>query len=458
MSRRTLNDRLVKSLRPAKSGARYETWDSVVPGFGVRTNDRGEKTYILMARIAGAKQPARRKVGDVGAVSLADAREKARGWLKLISAGRDPSVEEERARAAEQRKRANSFAAVCEDFFRDKLPGQRKGWEVERDIRKNFIPLWGAKPISEISEDDILAVIKAKARAAPTHTRNLFAYVKRLFKWARGQRAYGLTHSPCSDLSVTAIIGERVPRDRLLSDEEVFAFWRAARRLPYPYNAIYQLLALTGLRLNEVARASWPEFHPAVVRALRQRQDGTAINWAAFKLDQLIWTIPSARMKGRNSKARAFVVPLTSAILAILEELPLFPGPFLFSFSAGKSPVNVGERIKKTLDRKMLRSLKALARRRDDDDPFRVRLKGWVNHDLRRVVRSGLSRLRVPEEIREQVLAHVRPGIKQVYDVYDYLDEKRNALIAWQTLLRSVVEPTEPPDNVVPIRKGAAAS
>jgi hypothetical protein len=64
-----------------------------------------------------------------------------------------------------------------------------------------------------------------------------------------------------------------------------------------------------------------------------------------------------------------------------------------------------------------------------------------------------LSRLKVTEEAREAVLAHARPGIKGTYDLYDYLDEKREALELWATRLRSIVSP--PPDNVIKLRATA---
>ena len=48
------------------------------------------------------------------------------------------------------------------------------------------------------------------------------------------------------------------------------------------------------------------------------------------------------------------------------------------------------------------------------------------------------------------MLAHVRPGIKGVYDKHQYLDEKREALTLWNARLRSIVEP--PPANVVELR------
>jgi hypothetical protein len=59
----------------------------------------------------------------------------------------------------------------------------------------------------------------------------------------------------------------------------------------------------------------------------------------------------------------------------------------------------------------------------------------------------------VTEEAREAVLAHARPGIKGTYDLYDYLDEKREALELWAARLREIVSP--PPDNVIKLRATA---
>jgi hypothetical protein len=49
----------------------------------------------------------------------------------------------------------------------------------------------------------------------------------------------------------------------------------------------------------------------------------------------------------------------------------------------------------------------------------------WVNHDIRRTVRTNLSRLAIEEHVRELMLAHTRKGIAGVYDRHSYLDEKR---------------------------------
>ena len=79
----------------------------------------------------------------------------------------------------------------------------------------------------------------------------------------------------------------------------------------------------------------------------------------------------------------------------------------------------MSDKIKKRLDARMLRTQRALARRRGDD-PSRVTVPSWVNHDLRRTLRTGLSKLRIDRDICEAVLAHTRPGVEGVYDRHDY--------------------------------------
>ena len=97
---------------------------------------------------------------------------------------------------------------------------------------------------------------------------------------------------------------------------------------------------------------------------------------------------------------------------------------------------------------------KAAAKKAAAPTPAEVTLPPWKNHHIRRTVRSNLSALKIPEEVREAVLAHVRPGIKGTYDKFDYFDQKRDALELWAARLRSIVEP--PPPNVVALRKATA--
>jgi integrase len=415
----TLTDRKLRALKPASPGKRYEVMDKLERQLGVRVTEKRTRTFILVTRFPGARNPTRRALGEYPSMPLAEAREKAAEWRKLIKRQIDPKEAERRERDAAARARKNCFAAVAGDFIRDKLPGERKGREVARDIRRDLLPLWGERPVTEITPRDVREVVKAKRQIAPAQARNLLGTVKRLFAWAVDEDRYSLEISPAAALKPSKIVGEKIQGQRVLSDPEIFALWRAAERTPYPHGPVYLVLLLTALRLNEAADASWTE----------------------FDLANRIWTIPAVRMKGKNGKARPHAVPITDDLLAILDKLPRFKaGEFVFSTTVGRSPAWMSDKIKKRIDGRILRTLRALARRRGDD-PAKVTLAPWVNHDIRRSVRSQLSRLKVTEEAREAVLAHARPGIKGTYDLHDYSDEKREALDAWAVRLSSIIHP-----------------
>jgi integrase len=422
--KRHLSDRALKALAPAKTGTRYELRDSIVPGFGVRVNDErdpsrpgkaGHISFILYTRFPGSRAPTRRALGRYpGDLTLEQARDKAAQWRTLIDKGIDPAIEEERARLAEDRKRANTFAAVAEDFIRDKVRMERAGRAVEGDLRREFISAWSNRPIAEITPHDVRAVIKAvKDRGAPYQAHNLLVLARRLFSWAIDQHVYGLETSPCDRLKPKAIIGPKLARTRIFTDREWRAFWNATGATPYPYGPLFRLLALTGQRRSEVAEARW-------------RRE--------FDLTAKLWSIPPQRMKS----AAAHVVPLTAPVIAILEGLPRFDGgDYLFTSTQGRKPISGFNRAKQALDAKMLAELGELP-------PF-------VLHDIRRSMRTGLSALPVPDLIRELVIGHTKPGLHKIYDQHAYIDEKRHALELWWARLQAIVEP--PPANVVEIAK-----
>jgi integrase len=446
--KKLLGDKAIARLakRPAARGKRYVQWDSSVPGFGIRVSDRGHLTYIFAARFPGSKNFTRREIAAVDKLDLAKARSKAREWSELVQNGIDPRAEEERERREQERKLAHTFKSVAEDYIIDRVIGpnparpiQRKARSVERIIRNTFIKAWGNRPVASIDREDVLTIVRIKKRTAPAEARTQLGIIRSLFGWALNQ-SYGLDRSPCSDIRPAQIIGEATVRDRALSDDEVRALWTVANQTDYPTGPIYKMLLLSGLRLNEVVRARRSEFNLAKTE----------------------WIIPAARMKGRNfgaegKKAKEHLVPLTAQMMEILETLPRFKhGDLLFSTTFGRKPFWLGDKNKKAIDAKMLEQLRQIAKERGND-PKEAVLPEWINHDLRRVVRSNLSKLKVAEEVSEAILAHAKVGMVGVYNTYRYADEKREALEAWAARLREIVSPPEPEpikgDNVVRLRK-----
>src|SRR4030095_5577354 len=61
-------------------------------------------------------------------------------------------------------------------------------------------------------------------------------------------------------------------------------------------------------------------------------------------------------------------------------------------------------------------------------------------HDLRRTAATRLAKAKVPRHVLKKVLNHSTGNdVTDVYDVYEYFDERRKALDAWATRLMGIV-------------------
>ena len=490
MERKNLTDRFIESRKAAPPGERLEYPDAIVPGLYLRVTDRGHKSYALVARYPlSPKHPTRRALGDCGAISLADARDKARGWLQLIAKGIDPKVEEDRQRAAQQRRQANSFAAVAAEFLARHASRLAKKDEAEAIFKNEFMPRWSQRPITDISTLEAAAAIRAiVARGSPFQAHNAFGHLRKFFNWAIATGEYGIEASPVERLRPSELIGEREARARTLNDTELRWVWEAAGQLGYPYGPLVRLLILTGQRKSQVAEMPRSE--------VDQRKR--------------LWTIPAERMKSDA----AHLVPLAPDAASLLESLPTWTdGDFVFTTTAGKKPVNGFSKAKDRIDIAIARNFEAdvtarpgltlepsgLTQRETSDEGIRIVAEGhepfrpedehrlvgichserwgyarisevlssrevearvlatfesmapssrwllgpdpWIFHDLRRTMRTHLSALPVQDLVRELVIAHTKSGLHKVYDFYAYSDEKRHCLELWEKRLKGIVEP-----------------
>jgi integrase len=84
----------------------------------------------------------------------------------------------------------------------------------------------------------------------------------------------------------------------------------------------------------------------------------------------------------------------------------------------------------------------AAIRKRDGREP----IANWTLHDLRRTARSLMSRAKVPTDHAERALGHVMGGVRETYDRYEYLEEKRAAFEALAALVDRILNPVA--DNV----------
>jgi integrase len=417
MARIALTERRVEALKPDPTGKRRpELRDSVVPSLIVRAAAQ-RKQFCLHARFPGFKHPTRRAIGEVGTLSIDDAREVARSWLQSIRRGVDPAEEVRQRREAERAALAQRFGEVAELYLVRVVARQRQARSAERIIRSELITRWAARPVSSLTRRDVIAMVEdIDARGAPVYAAACFAQARALFGWCVARDL--LEHSPCTNLKVAAFVSRsKQARQRVLGDAEVKAFWVATGELAQPWQGAFRLLLLTGVRKSEALGAKWSEFADLGDPA------------------RAVWVVPASRFKSQ----REHRVPLSPAALAVLAAIPRHQhGDFVFSCTFGRTPALVLHQAKRRLDELMRREL--------------PELPAWQSHDLRRVVRTKLAALGVADAVGEAALGHARRGLPGVYDTHSYLPEVRRALALFADEVARITGGRPDDGKVLPLR------
>jgi len=65
--------------------------------------------------------------------------------------------------------------------------------------------------------------------------------------------------------------------------------------------------------------------------------------------------------------------------------------------------------------------------------------KDWQIRDIRRTFRSNMARLKVPREVCEVLINHAPPVLDEIYDRYDRVEEKREALEKYEAFIAGLL-------------------
>jgi integrase len=401
----------VDNLKPAASG-RETYWDSQLSGFGLRvsaprpgSSRDGRKTWIAMGRVDGKAVMV--TLGTMEQIpKVAEAREAARGAILKMRAGGKPlderRAEKARRQAEEEEAASGRFAAAAERFMQER--GQAEGWspkyatEVRRILEHDVLPRWGMRAIREITEDDVMALLRAKAGTrerprkgtkggAGRQANRTLTRLSTLFRWALRKKLIGADPT----LGIAPLVKEKA-RDRVLDDEELVRFWRGAAAAGWPYGPIFRLLLLTAQRESEVAGMQWQE----------------------IDLERRIWTLPRERTKSD----RSHIIHLNELACEILGSVPRV-GDLVFP-SRASTVIGSFAKPKGRLD-------DAMAAQGDPIEP-------WVLHDLRRTAATLMVRLGVASDVADRILNHAagnRQGtVKDVYNRHEFMAERKAAMDA----------------------------
>jgi len=356
-------------------------WDSALPGFGVRINAGGTRSFVAQYRNSGGSTK-RLSLGRYDAMSIDDARKLARSTLAKATTGSDPAEERAKAKAAA----SITVGSVADAYLKavESRLKPRSHQEVSRHLTKHWEAL-RPSPVHLVKRADVASTLReiagSRGEIAANRAR---ASLSAMFAWGMGE---GLCEANAV-LGTNKATDER-SRDHVLTDAELRAVWRACT--DDHHGCIVRLLILTGQRRDEVG------------------------SMAASEIAGELWTISGTRTKNH----RPHDVPLSPLALQIIATVPRRAGRDLI-FGGRDNGFSGWSKAKAELDARIVAN----------GDTVRP----WRLHDLRRTTATGMAALGTLPHVVEAVLNHVsghRAGVAGIYNRHAYAAEKRAALAAW---------------------------
>ena len=325
-------------------------------------------------------------LGTYPAMSLADARSLAKEILGRVSKGEDPQVE----KRAE--KNAETFAELAAEYLERHAKVKKRRWrEDQRVIRVDLLPAWRHKKARNLSRRDVAELLDGIVeRGAPIMANRVRALISKIYNFGIGRDI--VDHNPCFGLPMPAKARQR---DRVLSETEIRAVWRALDDEEPIMAATFMMRLLTAQRGVEVLSMRWEQI------------DG---DW---------WTIPAELAKN----GLAHRVPVSPQARSLLADVRQQTGRSVWVFA---SPRKKGAHIK-TVTRAAQRIAEVAG------------LEDFTAHDLRRTAASHMTSMGIPRLVVSKVLNHAESGITAVYDRHSYDAEKCDALRRWGDKLETLL-------------------
>ncbi len=425
-----LSFRAIDSMKP---GSKDLSDTGEYRGLRVSCGAAGTKSFYYRYKSPVTGKLVQMKMGTFPAMSLADARGKLEYLKSIRKSGRCPATEKREAELAEPegktktRKQQEFTVRALIDLYLEqyiddrmvngkRIAGARKPKgqdEVRRTLYADPIKVLGKKPASRVTRKDISSLVMGIVdRGANVQAGNVLRELLAAYEFAIGTDRYFDDDfvNPCiqakaglrqAKIKLTPQKGKRILNDNELA--ELLRWLPGSAYTPTQKNVI-QMALWTGCRTGEVVDAEWQY----------------------IDLEKRTWHLPETK----NFAER--YVQLPEQAISFLEYHRKTTGRYLFPSSKTGLPIQ-----QKQLTEQAWRL------RRDNR---MLNIKPWTPHDLRRSVRTGLSRLGCPSEVGEAVLGHSKKGIVGTYDLHQYEPECREWLQIWADHLDELAG-----DNIIQI-------
>lgn len=382
------------AVRAARAVSARETEWRVkgAPGLVLRVQPSGAANFYVYynARVGRLWKLRKLRLGSREVVGLAAAKRRAHELLEKVAQGSDP------ARDLQDKQKATTFRELAElRLSRDGRISERTKADYRAYYRRDVYPVFGDVPAIDVTSEMVVALLDKVENRAPGLADKVKSSIGSVYKWARKRQS--VKHDPTLGLGNR---GLNIPRDRVLSDDEIKAVWVGIETGKYtePMRLLLKLLLFTGQRETEVAGAKVSELH---------LEDVSRPIWRLPGDSKRRGRIIKGRMKGKQNH----IVPLSRAAAGLFARAIKLNGGKQHVFPAVLTCVKAGKEPKLPHIRGDS-VVNAMARLRAANA-----LDDVTAHDLRRTMTTWLAEHGVPPHIRKLILAH-RPFSNDVTETH----------------------------------------
>ncbi len=385
-----------------------------VPGLHMQITPMGGRTWILRVKV-GIK---RRDIGLGGfpAVTLSQARDKARDARAKIEQGIDPVEVRKAAKAAliASQRRGLTFAQAVERYLAAKMEAHKNAKHRQQwanTLATYATPELGALLVQDIQTQDILRALQPIWVDKTETASRVRGRIEAVLSWATvaGHRTGDNPARWSGNLKELLPVPSKVAKEghhpAVTIDEAPRWFAALQGRDGFGARAL-EFAALTATRSKEVRGAPWDE----------------------IDLDKGLWIVPAVRMKGGKEHR----VPLSPRALSLLRALPRIEGnPLVFPAARG------GQLSDMTLSATMKRMHEAEVAEGGAGYLDRTSKRPAVPHGLRSTFRDWVAeRTQYPGDMAEVALAHkISNAVEASYRRGDMIEKRRRMMADWADYL-----------------------
>jgi len=253
--------------------------------------------------------------GELPALSVTEARQRASAAAVKVQRGLDPIDERKR----KESRSKNTVNAILDTFVTRYVKNLRSGDQVERGFDVYVRPRIGGKSIYDLKRRDIVEMLdEIEDENGPVMADRVLAYVRKAFNW---QATRDDQFAPPIVPGMARTKPKERSGKRVLDDDEIRDVWTALERFDGPacYPAYVRNLLLTATRRNESS------------------------DMRSHEIAKGLWIIPGDRYKTKLDH----VIPLSAMAIA---NLPKGKG-FVFSTTEGEVAFSGFSKAKEQLDR-----------------------------------------------------------------------------------------------------------